>query len=74
MAWLTSRMPLGGLRTEALRVFAENYLSGPATGTVPTSHGRPVEIHIAATPAALAGLTDTPAEVPGVRRRRAQPT
>ena len=58
--------PLGVLRAEGLRVFAEAYLTGRLTGTVPTHHGRPIEIGIVAAPDALLGLTDTPAEVPSV--------
>lgn len=58
--------PIGVLRAEAQRVFAQAYLSGRLTGTVPTHHGRPVEIQVAVTPDALLGLTDTPAEIPGV--------
>ena len=58
--------PLGVLRAEAQRVFSEHYLTGAMTGTVPTHHGRPVEVHIAVTPDALLGMTDTPAEIPGV--------
>jgi hypothetical protein len=55
--------PLGVLRAEAMRVFTDRYLTG---ADAPTSHGRPIEVHVAATPAALAALVDTPAEVPGV--------
>lgn len=58
--------PMGVLRAEAQRVFAEHYLSGVMTGTVPTHHGRPVEVHIAVTSDALLGMSDTPAEIPGV--------
>lgn len=58
--------PMGVLRAEAQRVLAEHYLTGAVTGAVPTHHGRPVEIHIAVTPDALLGLSDTPAELPGV--------
>ena len=58
--------PIGVLRAEAQRVLAEAYLSGGLTGTVPTHHGRPIEIQVAVTPEALFGLTDTPAEIPGV--------
>jgi len=58
--------PMGVLRAEAQRVFSESYLTGQLTGTVPTHHGRPVEIHVAVTPEALLGMSDTPAEVPGV--------
>jgi hypothetical protein len=58
--------PMGVLRAEAQRRFSEFYLSGRLTGHVPTHHGRPVEIHVAVTPEALLGLSDTPAEVPGV--------
>ena len=58
--------PIGVLRAESLRLFAEAYLSGQLTGTVPTHHGRPIEIGIVATPEALLGLADTPAEIPGV--------
>jgi hypothetical protein len=58
--------PIGVLRAEALRVFAEAYLTGRLTATVPTHHGRPVEIGVVTTPEALLGLTDTPAEIPGV--------
>jgi hypothetical protein len=58
--------PIGVLRAEALRTFAEAYLNGTLTSTVPTHHGRPVEVGIVATPEALLGLTDTPGEIPGV--------
>ena len=58
--------PIGVLRAEAQRVFAEYYLSGQITGTLPTHHGRPVEIQVAVTPEALFGMDDTPAEIPGV--------
>lgn len=58
--------PIGVLRAEALRVFAEAYGAGQLTGTVPTHHGRPIEIGIVATPEALLGWADTPAEIPGV--------
>jgi len=58
--------PMGVLRAEGQRVMSEHYLSGLITGTVPTHHGRPVEIHVAVTPGALLGLSDTPAEIPGV--------
>jgi hypothetical protein len=47
-------------------VFSEAYLTGQLTGTVPTHQGRPVEVHVAVTPDALLGMTDTPAEIPGV--------
>jgi hypothetical protein len=68
-AYATSRKaggdgrPIGVLRAEALRVFADRYLTGD---DAPTSHGRPIEVHLAATPAALAGLAETPAEIPSV--------
>lgn len=58
--------PIGVLRAEALRTFAEAYLTGQLTGGVPTHHGRPIEIGIVVTPDALLGCTDTPAEIPGV--------
>jgi hypothetical protein len=58
--------PIGVLRAEALRMFAEAYLSGQLTGTVATHHGRPVEIQVAVTPEALLGMSDTPGEIPGV--------
>lgn len=58
--------PIGVLRAEAQRVLAEHYLTGQVTGTVPTHHGRPVEVHIAVTPDALLGLNDSPAEIPGI--------
>jgi len=58
--------PMGVLRAEAQRKFSEYYLSGQMTGHVPTHHGRPVEVHVAVTPDALLGLSDTPAEIPGV--------
>jgi uncharacterized protein DUF222 len=55
---------LGVLRAEGLRVMCERYLSGELTGRVPTVHGRPITINLSATPAALLGLTDTPAILP----------
>src|SRR4051794_21743663 len=55
---------LGVLRAEGLRVMCERYLTGQLTGRVPTVHGRPVAINLCATPAALLGLTDTPAVIP----------
>jgi len=58
--------PIGVLRAEAQRVFAEASLTGQLTGTVPTHHGRPVEVQVAVTPEALLGLADTPAEIPGI--------
>lgn len=58
--------PMGVLRAEAQRTFAEAYLTGQLTGAIATHHGRPVEIHVAVTPQALFGMTDTPAEIPGV--------
>ena len=58
--------PIGVLRAEAQRVLAEAYLSGRLTGSVPTHHGRPVEIQLAVTPEALLGMTDSPADIPGV--------
>ncbi|MDQ1703906.1 MAG: hypothetical protein QOF18_272 [Frankiaceae bacterium] len=58
--------PLGVLRAEGLRVMAEGYLSGRLTGARPTEHGRPVEVQICATPEAMLGLADSPAEIPGV--------
>jgi hypothetical protein len=58
--------PLGVLRAEAQRVIAEAYLTGRLTGTIPNHHGRPVEVQVAVTPEALLGLSDTPAEIPGV--------
>jgi len=58
--------PMGVLRAEAQRKFSEFYLSGQMTGHVPTHHGRPVEVHVAVTPEALLGMSDSPAEVPGV--------
>lgn len=58
--------PVGVLRAEGLRVRAEAYLAGAVTGHVPTAHGRPLEVQVVATPEALAGLADTPAEVPGM--------
>lgn len=60
------RRATGVLRAEALRVFAEAYLTGQITGAVPTAHGRPIETQICITPEALLGLSDTPAEIPGV--------
>jgi hypothetical protein len=55
------------IRAEALRVFAEAYLTGALPGAhIPTVHGRPVEIQICATPEAMLGLAETPAEIPGV--------
>jgi hypothetical protein len=41
-------------------------LLGQFTGAIPTHHGRPVEVHVAVTPEALLGISDTPAEIPGV--------
>lgn len=58
--------PVGVLRADGLRMMAEAYLTGQLTGQPPTTHGRPVEIQVCATPDALAGLTDTPGEIPGV--------
>jgi hypothetical protein len=59
--------PVGVIRAEALRVFAEAYLTGAPPGAhIPTVHGRPVEIQICATPEAMLGLAETPAEIPGV--------
>jgi hypothetical protein len=55
---------LGVLRTEGLRLMCQRYLTGELTGRVPTVHGRPVTINLCATPAALLGLTDTPALIP----------
>ena len=55
---------LGVLRAEGLRVVCEHYLNGELTGRAPTVHGRPVTINVCATPAALLGLTDTPAVIP----------
>jgi uncharacterized protein DUF222 len=60
------KRPIGVLRAEALRAFADAYLSGTITGRQPTHHGRPVEVQICTTPEALVGWTDTPAEIPGV--------
>jgi hypothetical protein len=57
---------MGVLRAEGQRKMAESYLTGLMTGTKPTHHGRPVEVHVAVTPDALLGMTDTPAEIPGV--------
>lgn len=58
--------PIGVLRAEAQRKFSEFYLSGQMTGHTPTHHGRPVEVHVAVTPEALLGMSDTPAEIPGI--------
>ena len=58
--------PLGVLRVEGQRLFAEAYLKGQITGSIPSHHGRPVEVQVAVTPEAPLGLTDTPAEIPGV--------
>jgi len=58
--------PIGVIRVEGLRTFAEAYLSGGLTGSTPTHHGRPVEVHIVTTPEALVGWSNLPAEVPGV--------
>jgi hypothetical protein len=58
--------PIGVLRAEAQRVFAEAYTSGLLTGTIPTHHGRPLEIHVAVTPEALFAMSDDPGEIPGV--------
>jgi hypothetical protein len=55
---------LAVLRAEGLRVMCERYLTGELTGRPPTMHGRPVTINLCATPAALLGLTDTPAVIP----------
>ena len=58
--------PIGVLRAEAQRVFAEAYLSGRLTGSIPTHHGRPIEVQVAVTPEALFGMSDNPGEIPGV--------
>jgi hypothetical protein len=55
---------LGELRVAAL----VDHICNPTSG-VPAnarSHGRPVEIHVTATPAVLLGLADDPGEIPGV--------
>ena len=57
--------PMAELRAEGLRVVAERYLTGEA-GSAPTSHGRPVEIQIAASLETIMGTCDAPGEVPGV--------
>lgn len=54
--------PVGVIRAEALRAFAELYLARHK----PTAHGRPVEVQVAVTPEALLGLDECPGEVPGV--------
>jgi hypothetical protein len=54
---------LGELRVAALTRYV--YASTGTTITA-TSHGRPVEIHVTATPETLLGLADTPGEIPGV--------
>jgi hypothetical protein len=54
---------LGELRVAALT----GYIYGAAgTSSTATSHGRPVEIHVTATPEVLLGLAETPGEIPGV--------
>lgn len=58
--------PSGVLQAEALRVFAEGYLTGDLTGSRPTAHGRPVETQVCITAESLLGLAEKPAEIPGV--------
>jgi hypothetical protein len=53
---------LGELRVAALVDYVCHGSGGPAG----TSHGRPVEIHVTATPEVLLGLADAPGEIPGV--------
>ena len=55
--------PLGVLRAEGLRVFAERYLSAP---DAPKTHSRPIEVHIAVSVETMLGLADHPGEIPGV--------
>lgn len=60
--------PVGELRADGLRAFADRYLMGTgptgATGR-PTVHGRPVEVQVVATADTVLGLADDPGDLPG---------